>query len=110
MTSQHEFDLIKGDFAAEDALDILLGMIQGKINYHNGKAFSLEERYGKDYLNCRDRVTQLNKSRAELEQFMSELLSGGHRVRVSSHVHIEVLPEEEGAEGSAGFGSSRRSA
>jgi hypothetical protein len=42
-----ELELIKGEFSAEDARDILLQLFTDKINYHQARNLSSLERFGK---------------------------------------------------------------
>ena len=57
-----KFKLIKGEFLPKDSREIMQNVFSGKIQFHNMKNFSSQERYGKDDKIAVKRIPQLKKS------------------------------------------------
>lgn len=84
-----QVELIKGQFSAADALDILSQMIQVKIKYHESKieASSNEE-------DIKYRETRLKNLQAELALVRSKLSGSDQPVTIHSTIHLDTKKEQ----------------
>jgi hypothetical protein len=71
-----EIKLIDGDFKVEDARELLIKLIEYKMNYHQSKIFSAQERNSKPGLHSIERIEDLKKSKETLKELLSKLESG----------------------------------
>ncbi len=94
MQKQHAFTLIDGTFSVADAHNILDTLLGAKIKFHKSHKFSLEERHGRDHLDCNSRVEQLRASREELQDFIDQLGKDGMEMEITSEVKIKVTKKE----------------
>ncbi|MFQ3213798.1 MAG: hypothetical protein ACJAT1_001814 [Marivirga sp.] len=86
-----EFDLIKGEFSVEDAREILLHMIQKKIEFHEMKIFSNDVRFGKSDDDSINRIEQLRKSKNQINMLLKGAKEAGKTIRINSSTQIELL-------------------
>lgn len=75
MKKTETINLIKGDFTPRDARDILLDLLNSKINFHNLKDWSSRERFGKPDADSRHRLKDLTESRNKVRTLFSELIN-----------------------------------
>ena len=95
MNKQHELKLIDGDFNADDTLEVVSHLLRSKINFHNGRALSMHERFGIDPAHSRKRVAELKASLEELNRIVEQARANGLRLRIDSTVHLTVTAEAE---------------
>ncbi len=83
-TSQKfDFQLIQGQFTAQDALEIITRMVQAKILYHESKISSLENE--EDIKSRESRIKQLQKDLYEIRQYIS-----AHGDGIAMRAHVEL--------------------
>jgi hypothetical protein len=85
------FELIKGQFSAEEALEIVNDLYSKKINFNERKSFSQEIRFGSKDPNLLLRINELKLSREETRKFIAEAGESGRTLQVSSTINIEIL-------------------
>ncbi|MGB6037138.1 MAG: hypothetical protein WBG42_12775 [Cryomorphaceae bacterium] len=91
LVEKADYDLIKGDFTPEEALEILIYLIDKKINFHELKTFSNEIRFGKVDQKSKTRSEELKQSKASMKEFIRSAQENGKTVRIKSAVTIEIL-------------------
>lgn len=85
------FDLIKGEFTADEAKDILMHMVQKKIDFHEMKIFSEDVRFGiKDNFSL-ERVEELRVSKNKVKEIIEDAQAKGQKVRIKSNIQIEII-------------------
>lgn len=87
-----DFELIKGKFSPDDALDILSSLIQKKINYHNLRSFSHSERFGVNDEWSESRIKELKKSFESIQVIIAKAREQGVYLSIKSSISIEVVP------------------
>lgn len=87
-----DFELIKGKFSPDDALDILSNLIQKKIHYHDLRSFIHLERLGVNDTWSESRVKELKKSLESIQVIVGKAREQGDHLRIDSTISIEVLP------------------
>ena len=88
-TTQTELavQLIDSTFTKEDALEVMLALLDHKINFHHRKRFSNEERHGEDITDSSVRVKELKQERRRLMEFF-EQLDTDRNISISGLVNI----------------------
>jgi hypothetical protein len=66
MEEKKEFKIIDGSFTPEQARDILLTIINGKINHHVMEGFSSRIKDGKDMTHSEIRIREMQKIKESL--------------------------------------------
>ncbi len=87
-----EIKLIDGEFDAVEAREILLKLIDFKINFHEAKIFSAQERNTSPGLHSMLRINELKQARAELTAMFNEL---SNEDILKIHSNVELLIESK---------------
>ncbi|MFN8359953.1 MAG: hypothetical protein U0264_08550 [Candidatus Kapaibacterium sp.] len=95
MKTSETLSIIEGNFTPGEANEILSQMISSKINFHNLRNLSSQERYGKDDEISHIRIPALWKEMEKLQAIVSEAYRNGKRLAVTSAIQI-VLTDEKG--------------
>ncbi|MDQ3375045.1 MAG: hypothetical protein M3521_14310 [Acidobacteriota bacterium] len=65
-------NLIKGNFAPEEATEVLLELLNSKIKFHSMKIWSSEERLGKPDALSQQKLEYFRETREKLKIFLAE--------------------------------------
>jgi len=84
-------DLVRGEYSAEEAKEIISNLILQKINFHNLKDFSSKERFGEADKNSIMRIEELKESRQHLLDVIDAAKKAGKTVKISSTIAIELI-------------------
>ena len=84
-------DLVRGEYSAGEAREIISNLIVQKINFHNLKNFSSKERFGETDQNSLQRIEELKKSKQRMLQMIDTAEEAGKSVKISSTITIELL-------------------
>lgn len=84
-------DLVRGEYVAEEAREIISNLILQKINFHNLKDFSSRERSGKADEHSLQRIEELKESRQHILDVIEGAREAGKTVKINSTITIEVL-------------------
>ena len=85
-----ELELIKGEFSAEDARDILLQLFTDKINYHQARNLSSLERFGKlNDISVR-RLPELKFQIQKINDLFQNADLSGATIKIQATVNIEI--------------------
>ncbi len=92
MKDNLEFQLVKGEFTAEEAGRVLFSLIQNKINYHNMEMLSQQIRFGfdGDISRSEKRVADLKKTNKSLVAFLKEAGTEGKKLEISGTFSLKV--------------------
>lgn len=85
------FNLINGEYNADDASSVLFAVINDKINYNNNQIFSRRERFGSDTSHYEQRVEELKADSKSIRELLNNLKTERKGVRIKSVVEIEVI-------------------
>lgn len=89
--SQKTVSLIKGEFEATDAAEIVLTLLRNKIKFHQSQIFSFEERGIGDIEYSKQRVKELQQAKNDLTDVLVEARQENKRVTITSDINIEIL-------------------
>jgi hypothetical protein len=90
MKNTKELKLIDGHFSAEEAREILMNVFIGKINFHENKNFSSEERFGKEDVTALKRIPELQRSMDIISKIIDEAKQNNETLQITSDVHISL--------------------
>ena len=90
MENKKSIKLIEGEFNVSDAKEILVNLIQSKIQFHEKKEFSSLIRFGlKDSISVK-RIANLKKEIVELREFIQDLNEKKHKLIINTTIKIEI--------------------
>lgn len=93
MKSSETFNLIEGVFSTDEAREILMNIFSTKIQFHEMKNLSSEERFGEQDTVAKKRIPQLKIELEKLEKIISEAKSGTKKFAITSEINILLVEE-----------------
>ncbi len=91
MITKDEFELIKGVFSPDDALEIIMHLLNEKIKYHGVRSFNQSIRIGSKDEWSEVRIEELKESRDEIKFLLDKAKEDGHTVKINSIISIELI-------------------
>ena len=82
--------LIEGSFTAEEAKEILLNMYSTKINFHEMKNFSSQERFGMEDEIAKMRIPKLKNEIENVLQLVSVADLNKNKLMITSEINISL--------------------
>lgn len=90
-TNKHKFQLIEGEFLPEEALKLLLSLLNNKIKFHQLESFSNQIRVGSDLSHAKKRVEYLNKSIEDIKLILKDAEENGKQLKIESVIQITLV-------------------
>lgn len=90
MNKTIKLNLIEGQFSSTEAQEVLLNIFSTKIQFHELKDFSSQERFGKPDEIAQKRIPELKKEVEKLMQILSEANTGQKHLVVCSEITISL--------------------
>ncbi len=90
MKKTETIELIKGTFTPNEAREILLQMLNSKINFHNLKNWSSRERFGKPDAYSEQRLKHLEESRMKVQMLLSNSNNKEKIIIINSSIEINI--------------------
>ena len=90
MKKTETIELIKGTFTPDHAREILLQLLDSKINFHNLKNWSSRERLGKPDAYSEQRLGHLKESRKKVQALVSKSIDEEKTVTINSTIEINI--------------------
>jgi hypothetical protein len=81
---------INGIFTASEAKEVLLGVFRNKINFHNLRNWSFEERFGKPDIDSAKRLVELRQSQALLEGLIKKAEKADKKLAIESTILVSL--------------------
>jgi hypothetical protein len=91
MNKVEKLTLIEGEFSDEEAKEILTNIFSSKINFHNIKNWSSNERFGMNDEIAQKRVPELRKEMVKLQEILSDAKAKKRRLIITSEINITLL-------------------
>ncbi|HKJ32247.1 MAG TPA: hypothetical protein VKA34_10495 [Balneolales bacterium] len=85
-----EFKLVTGTFNVDEAQEVLMSLIIGKINFHTKRILSLRERNGIEDEHSEKRIEELNASREQILHLLKQADDSKHKITIDSTIYIEI--------------------
>jgi hypothetical protein len=87
-----QFELIQGEFTPDDAQDIVINLIQKKINFHSTRNFGNFIRFGSaDEEWSLKRIADLKQSEEEIRKLINQAKKEGKNLKIQSNISIEFI-------------------
>lgn len=90
MEVTNKLTLIEGSFTAEEAKEILLNIFSTKINFHEMKNFSSQERFGKEDEIAQMRIPKLKNEIENVLQLISVANLNKNKLTITSEINISL--------------------
>ncbi len=88
MKAKQPIKFIEGKFSPEEAKEVLVDLINHKINFHSLKNFSSEERFGKPVEGSKKRIEELKESREKIILLIQQAVDKNKNLRIESSINI----------------------
>ncbi|HCL06651.1 MAG TPA: hypothetical protein DHW64_12150 [Chitinophagaceae bacterium] len=88
MNTTEKVTLINGVFTPDEAKEVLLTLLNHKINFHRMRNFSSEERFGKPDPVSAKRLPALYESREQVLSILNDATTSGYKLEIESLVSI----------------------
>lgn len=95
MNNQNIFKLIDGDFSTKDGREILYSIFSSKIQFHQMKNFSSQERFGEDDKTALKRIPELKNSIEKIFKIIESAESNGEKLEIRSEIVISIIKSVE---------------
>lgn len=92
-SEKKSYCLINGSFSPDAARQVLMSLINHKINFQQLNNWSHRERFGEDNPAAVKRVEELTQTRADIAQLIEDSSALGLKLRIHSNIEIEMSPE-----------------
>ncbi len=83
--------LINSSFSAKEAKQVLVSLLDYKIQFHHRKILSSYEKYGTEDEYSKNRIVQLKEERAKVEELLDNSDFENCTIALESEVSIKVL-------------------
>lgn len=93
MNNSEKLTLIEGEFSDDEAKEILTSIFFSKINFHNIKNWSCNERFGTDDKIAQRRIPELRKEIVKLLEILSVAKAKNSRLIITSEINIKLVDE-----------------
>lgn len=90
MSTTKSLSLIEGKFESEDAKAILMNIFSTKIQFHEMRNFSSEERSGKPDEISSQRIPVLKSNVAALTEILEEAKRKNQILKITANINISV--------------------
>lgn len=91
LITKQKKDLLRGDYSAEEAKEIISNFITQKINFHNIRNYSSQVKYEKPDENSLKRIEELKESRKSIMELINAAKEEGRRLKIDSSITIELI-------------------
>ncbi len=88
MKNTKELTLMNGNYSSDEAREILFNLFSNKINFHQMKNFSSQERFGKESKTALKRITQLKKSMLVASKIIDKAKKNNETLEILSEIKI----------------------
>ena len=88
-----DYKLIEGTFSDQEAKDILKNFFESKINFHEMRNFSSEERFGHKDAMAVKRIPELKQASKDILEIVQQAKLGNKRLLINASVQITIVEE-----------------
>lgn len=87
-----KIQLVDGTFTPSEALDVINGLLDEKINFHKLQRLALSERnINNDTTYPDGRVAELQQEKKSAREIISEARTGGYQIKINGILEIEFV-------------------
>ena len=92
-TDKRSYRLIDGLFSPDEANQLLMTLIEDKINFHQRNNWSSRERFGESDSVSAKRISELRQTKADLAALVAEATAVGMKLTIRGNIEITLTPE-----------------
>jgi len=93
MNNKQSLLLIDGHFSTEESNEILMNIFSTKIQFHEVKNFSSQERFGKKDEISIKRIPELKNEIKKLQEIIAEARLNNKKLIINSEINISISDE-----------------
>lgn len=93
-TKIEKLKLIEGSFQTDEAKEILMNVFSTKIQFHNLKNFSSQERFGKADEFAENRILELKNEIKKFQKILEQARVNNHKIHISSEIKITISNDQ----------------
>ncbi|MBU2019710.1 MAG: hypothetical protein KJ941_08700 [Bacteroidetes bacterium] len=83
--------LINSTFDSAEAKELVMDLLNTKINFHKLKNFSSNVRFGRDDQYSLKRAAHLELEQLELLRFLEEAYTKNLTIEINSSIHLKII-------------------
>lgn len=91
----YQFKLVKGQYEPLEAKEILLGLINSKINFHQLENFSNEIRFNKNTEHSKIRIELLTDALENISDLINSSIANGMDFKIEGTIEISLVPAKK---------------
>jgi hypothetical protein len=95
MSNNLSLSLIEGAFNTEEAKEVLMNIFATKIQFHDMRNFSAQERLGKEDEASLKRIPVLKNCIKEMQMYLEEANKEGVDVTINASIHISFAEKKQ---------------
>lgn len=92
---ENTFEVIKGNFKPDEAKDILMTLINKKIDFHNLKNLSSEIHFNKPDQKSKERIKALKEISAQIKELVKNAKEDDCEIAIDSTIQLALVPNKE---------------
>lgn len=90
-TIKHEIKLVEGEFTSSEASDVIMALIDEKINFHQKQRLQKwEQSHNYNSAEIDDRIKQLEKEKRAAKEFISTVKSLKSKLRINGVLELTI--------------------
>ncbi|MBP2283429.1 hypothetical protein H4V97_001747 [Flavobacterium sp. CG_23.5] len=90
-----KIQLVKGEFTPFEASNIIMSLIDQKINFHQRqKIQKWEENHESNSDELNDRITQLENEKQAAKEFISNAINGKTKLKINGTLEITIVDNQ----------------
>ena len=91
-TIKQKIQLVKGEFTPSEASDVILSLIDEKINFHKKQRFQKwEQNHKNSSLELDDRIKQLEKEKELTQEFITNAKNLNSKIAINGILEITLI-------------------
>ncbi len=91
MKQQYAVDLVNSYFSKEEAIELILGLINYKIDVHSKKIFASQVRFGEEDADSKYRLEKLCASRDQLKAYLEACEESMFKLKAELTIEPKVV-------------------
>lgn len=95
MEKSLDLKLISGEFNPKDAKEILINLVNDKLNFHVRKNFSSTIRFGAPDENSAQRITELNGELRNIMEFFDQMDMANGSFSINATIELRSIETKE---------------
>jgi hypothetical protein len=91
MEDIHTYSLVKGQYTANEATDVLFSLVNSKIKFHELRAFGMKERSENDLLKSEMRSKELKLVLEDIKSLIDFAQAENMELKISGNIDIQLI-------------------